>query len=135
QGWPLRNASDLDQVHAYRVFADDNTKVLGFEDLKLAFLCFEEKLVFVEALKDALHDLSVLVDEPPGSIDGDFAFSNQVTEYVIHHPLECGGRIRKPKEHDCWFKQSSVHAEGGLLLISFPDPDIVVSPTNIELCE
>ncbi len=68
-------------------------------------------------------------------IDCDLSFGNEVAEDVIHHPLEYCVRVGESKEHDGRLKQSSVHAEGGFLFVPFLDPDIVVSPMNIKLCE
>ena len=44
-------------------------------------------------------------------------------EDVVHHPLECRGRVREPKEHDGGLIQASVHnLEIGITVReSFPD--------------
>ncbi len=39
-------------------------------------------------------------DEDIVEVDGYFALGDQVSEDVVHHPLECGRRIGQPKEHD-----------------------------------
>ncbi len=56
-------------------------------------------------------------------------------EDVVHHPLERRRRIGEPKEHNGRLIQALIRAEGGLLLIPFLDPDVVVSPTNVKLRE
>lgn len=68
-------------------------------------------------------------------VDSDFALSDQVLEYVVHHPLEGGWGIGETKEHYSGFKKSTVHPERSFLLISFLDLDIVVSPANIKFGE
>ncbi len=63
------------------------------------------------------------------------AFGNEVMEDVVHYPLECGRRICEPEEHDGGLEQAKVRMECGLFFISFFDLDVVVSPTNVKLCE
>ena len=87
-------------------------------------------------LKYVVHNLSVFIkvfgkDEDVIKVDGDFAFGNQVLEDIIYHPLEGDGGVCEPKKHDSGFKESAICVEHCLLLISFPDSDIVVSPTNV----
>ncbi len=65
----------------------------------------------------------------------DLSFGNEVAEDVIHHPLKRGGRVREAKEHDGGFKQSTVGAKHCFLFVGFLDSDVVVSPTNVKLCE
>ncbi len=74
-------------------------------------------------------------DQDVVEVDGNLPFAYKVAEDVVHHPLECGGRVHEPKEHDSGLKESSVHVECGLLFVAFLDPDVVVSPMNIELGE
>ncbi|EGN98320.1 hypothetical protein SERLA73DRAFT_55819, partial [Serpula lacrymans var. lacrymans S7.3] len=42
---------------------------------------------------------------------------------------------RESEEHNQRFEQSSVSSEGGLVLISFFDSNIIISPTDIQLGE
>ncbi len=74
-------------------------------------------------------------DQDVIEVNSDLSLGDQVTEDVIHHPLERGRRIGKPEEHDGGLVQAPVCAEGGFLLVTLSDSDIVVSPTNVELCE
>ena len=39
------------------------------------------------------------------------------------------------KEHDCWLKESLRGEECSLPFISFFDPNIIVSPLDVKLCE
>ncbi len=74
-------------------------------------------------------------DQDVVEVNGHLALSDQVAEDVVHHPLECGGRIGEPEEHNGGFVQTPVRAEGGFLLVSFSDSDVVVPPTNVKLRE
>ena len=59
----------------------------------------------------------------------------QLPENLIHHPLEGRRRVAETKEHDSGLKQAPVGPEGGLPLVSFLDPHVVVSPPNVQLGE
>ncbi|KAF9795956.1 hypothetical protein IEO21_11043 [Rhodonia placenta] len=54
-------------------------------------------------------------------------------EDVIHHRLEGRGGIGEAEEHHQGFVQSSVSYKGRLPFVTGFDPDVVVSPSNIEL--
>ena len=49
--------------------------------------------------------------------------------------LQTGRSIAKTEEHDEWFKESAFRDEGCFPFISFFDPDVVVSPANVDDCE
>jgi hypothetical protein len=66
-------------------------------------------------------------------IDDNISRSNLFPEDGVHHCLEGGRGISEAKEHNQWFKKSSVSFEHGLPFIAFFHPDIVVSPLNVEL--
>ena len=52
------------------------------------------------------------------------------------HFLQEGSRgVCQAKEYYKWFKQSMVGNKGCLVLISFLDMHIVVSPSDIKFCE
>jgi hypothetical protein len=63
------------------------------------------------------------------------AFIDLFMENLVHHGLESSGRIAQAKEHDQWFETTSVGDECGFPLVTFPNPDIVVSPVYIKLGE
>ncbi|KAF9799044.1 hypothetical protein IEO21_10626 [Rhodonia placenta] len=56
-------------------------------------------------------------------------------EDVIHHRLEGGGGIGEAEEHHQGFIQFPVSHKGRLPLVTGFDPDIVISPSDIELGE
>ena len=68
-------------------------------------------------------------------IDRDMSFCDEISEYMIHHCLECGRGIGKAEEHYRRFVQTTVSSEGRFPFISFFHSDIVVSPSDIEFCE
>src|ERR1700722_13526419 len=57
------------------------------------------------------------------------------SEYLVHHCLERSGRITEAEEHDKGFKTPAIRDEGRFPFVTFLDPDIVISPANVELRE
>ena len=70
--------------------------------------------------KDVVH----VDDQPP--------FSDHVGEEVIHQRLKGGRGVTEPEEHDGGFKQSALACESGLPLVSFLDPDVVISSAEVQ---
>ena len=60
---------------------------------------------------------------------------DEVYEQVVHHGLERGGAVGETEEHDKRLEQPTVGAERRLPLIALTNPDVVVAPANVELCE
>ena len=56
-------------------------------------------------------------------------------EQMIDHCLKCHWGICKSEVHDIRFKEAVFRFERCLMLVSFFDTDIVVSPSDIELGE
>jgi len=52
---------------------------------------------------------------------------------MIHHRLECGWAVGKTEEHDKGFEQSFIGDERCFPFITFLDPDVVISPSYVEL--
>ncbi|KAF9799808.1 hypothetical protein IEO21_10504 [Rhodonia placenta] len=59
----------------------------------------------------------------------------EIMEDIVHHRLEGRGGIGEAKEHHQGFVQSPVSHEGRLPFVTGFDPDIVISPSDIELCK
>ncbi|KAF9796683.1 hypothetical protein IEO21_10969 [Rhodonia placenta] len=59
----------------------------------------------------------------------------EIMKDVIHHGLEGCGGVGEAEEHHQGFVQSPVSYEGRLPFIAGFDPDVIVSPSDIELCE
>ena len=55
-----------------------------------------------------------------------------ISKDSVHHCLESGWRICQAKEHDSRLKESLISDESGLPLVSIIDPDVIISPSNIE---
>ena len=68
-------------------------------------------------------------------VDDDLPLIDELSEDLVHRPLEGGGRVAEAEEHDSGLKQAPVGPEGGLPFISFLDPHIVVPPPNVQLGE
>ncbi|KAF9794823.1 hypothetical protein IEO21_11147 [Rhodonia placenta] len=58
-----------------------------------------------------------------------------IQEDVIHHRLEGRGGIGEAEEHHQGFIQSPVSYKGSLPFVTGFDPDVVVSPSDVELRE
>src|SRR5258707_4595189 len=68
-------------------------------------------------------------------IDNDATFCDKLSEDVIHHCLEGGGTIGQTEKHHQGFEQSLIGNESGLPFIAFLNPYVVITPSNIQLCE
>ncbi|KAG5333908.1 hypothetical protein C0989_004680, partial [Termitomyces sp. Mn162] len=75
------------------------------------------------------------IDEDVVKVHTHYTLCYEVPKDVIHHGLKGGGAIGEPKEHNKWLEQSLVGPEGGLLLISFLDVHIVVTPLDVQFSE
>jgi len=82
-----------------------------------------------------LFPVLAIEDEDVVHIDGHYPLVDEFLEYVVHHCLECGGTFHEAKEHDQRFKKASGRLKGGLPHISFFDPNVVVSPADVQLSE
>ena len=65
------------------------------------------------------------------TVDADNPFHDHVLEDVVHHCLGGGRAVHEAKEHDLWFKESMVCAEGSFPFISIADPHVVEAPVDI----
>jgi hypothetical protein len=63
------------------------------------------------------------------------ALQDKVLKDFIHHHLKCGRTVRKTKEHYQGFEQPVIHPKCALSLIALLHPNIVVAPSDIQLCE
>ncbi|KAG5723895.1 hypothetical protein E4T56_gene9823 [Termitomyces sp. T112] len=87
-------------------------------------------------IQDETGDLTVFlqhfgVDEDVIEVHAHYTLHNEVLEDVIHHGLEGGQAVGETEEHDEQLKQSPVSPEGHLLLVSFLNAHIVVTPSDI----
>ena len=57
------------------------------------------------------------------------------SKFCVNHCLECCRGICETKEHDRWFEEAFGREEGCLPFVAFSDSDIVISPSDIELCK
>jgi hypothetical protein len=74
-------------------------------------------------------------DEDVVEVNTDDSFHDEVLEDVVHHSLEGGGRISESKKHHQGFEESTICTKCCLPLITFFHPNIVVTPSYIELCK
>ncbi|KAF9800931.1 hypothetical protein IEO21_10257 [Rhodonia placenta] len=60
---------------------------------------------------------------------------DEIMKNIIHHCLEGRGGVGEADEHHQGLIQPSVGHKGRFPLVTSFDPDVVVSPPDIELCE
>ena len=75
------------------------------------------------------------MDEDIIHINRDITFVDEFVEKVVHHRLEGGGGICEAEEHDHRFEEAAIRLEHSLPLVSIAHANIVISPTDIQLCE
>jgi hypothetical protein len=68
-------------------------------------------------------------------VDREPSLGDLFSEDSVHHHLEYCGRVGEAKEHYHWFEEPFWGKEGGLPLVPWFDPDIIVPPVDIEFCE
>jgi len=82
-----------------------------------------EDCIIVDGNENIIH-----IDEEPTSIE-------LSDEDIVHHVLECGGRVAEPKENYCGLKEAIVYNKGSEWFMSFCDSDIVVPPSYVHFHE
>jgi hypothetical protein len=65
-------------------------------------------------------------------VDENATFKDFNMEDVVHHRLECAGGIGESKEHDKRFIEAMIHSESCLPLIAFLNPNIIVTPSDVQ---
>ena len=98
-----------------------------------------EEVVVAEALQNLLHLGLMFSKRAFGeyhdvvNVDDHDIF--HVGEDFVHHSLERGRGVAESEEHDCGFIGSSMADERGFPLVSLLNPNVVVSPAKVYLCE
>ncbi|KAG5350263.1 hypothetical protein C0989_011860 [Termitomyces sp. Mn162] len=75
------------------------------------------------------------IDEDVVKVYAHYTLCYEVPEDVVHYGLKGSRAIGESEEHNEQLKQSPVGPEGGLLLISFLDVHIVVTPPDVQFSE
>ncbi len=93
QLWPVHDSLDLNRVHCYMVFGDDEPKVVHLSMFEFAFLQLEEQLVGMEGLEYLSSDPPMVckgggVDKDVIHVANGFIAIDKGVEDVIHHHLE-----------------------------------------------
>src|ERR1700722_19099092 len=68
-------------------------------------------------------------------IDVKPTFIEFLPEYLVHHCLERCRGVAKAEEHNKGLKTSAIRDEGHFPFIALLDPNVVISPANVELGE
>ena len=64
----------------------------------------------------------------------DFVLLYRLSVEGVHHRLEGGWGVREAEEHDGGFVEASPRFESGLMLIPLFYSDVIVSPSDVQLC-
>src|SRR5712671_2024767 len=137
---PFGDTRNLGRVHGNRSFRNDDAEVFDRSLVERAFLGFEEEVVFLEAGEDVMGKgvkewQGGVEEENIIKVDNKMAFINKVGEDGVHKGLESRGCVTKTKGHDEWLKEAERALEGCFPFITFVDTDVIVTPTDVELCE
>jgi len=122
-------------------FQEDEAKVFNCGLLEGALLHFEVETVLMEDVEDSYYNLVMLFfglttkDKDVIHVNGHYPFVNKLFEHVLHHHLKGGRVICQAEEHNQGFKETLVHPEGSLPLVSLFNMHVIVSPTDVQFCE
>ncbi|KAF9802980.1 hypothetical protein IEO21_09762 [Rhodonia placenta] len=125
---PLIDPFQLRRIHRYLIATEHIADVVNFGNIPFTLLRLQEQIVVLKAAQNLACDLLMLL-----FVGGEDEYVIQ--EDLVHHGLESCGGIREAEEHHQGFVQSPVSYEGRLPFIAGFDPDVVVSPSDIELRE
>ncbi|KAF9798448.1 hypothetical protein IEO21_10718 [Rhodonia placenta] len=125
---PLINSFQLRGIHCYLIATEHIANVVDLGNVPFALLRLQEQIVILKAAKDLARDLIMLL-----LIGGEDEY--EIMEDVVHHRLEGRGGVGEAEEHHQGFVQSPVSHKGRLQFVTSLDPDIVISPSDIELGE
>src|ERR1700677_2121549 len=62
-------------------------------------------------------------------------FCDDVLVNLVHHRLECGGRVAKAKKHDGGLEKPITCFEGRLVFVTLFDTDVIITPTYVQFGE
>ena len=75
------------------------------------------------------------MDEDVVHVNRDVTFVDEFTEEVIHHGLEGCRGVCEAEEHDHRFEEAAIRFECSLPLVAIVHADVVIPPTDIQLCK
>ena len=71
-------------------------------------------------------------DKDVVQIDDYVSFMHKFPECFVHVTLEGCRGVGETKEHDRWLEESLISSESCLPLITFLDPDVIITPSDIK---
>ena len=118
RGWPFSNSFDFNRVHSNLAISNDNSKIFDFGFIEFTFLRFEIEFVFSETFHNFMNMFVMLFevvveDKNIVKVNENMSLRDFNMENLVHHRLKCGRGIGKAKEHNEWFKESSIGSECG----------------------
>lgn len=136
---PVEDGLDFSVVHLDTGGGDDEAEELAAVAVEFALFAFNEQPILAEAFEDLADVVVVFVgvrreDEDVVEVDDDEVVQ-EIAKDVVHESLEGGGSVGETEGHDKGFEVAVASAESGLPLVTFLDPDKVVSPAKVEFGE
>ena len=133
--------TESNEIHAYLSLSNDQAEILHCWSIEGTFGNLQGQTVFAKSLKDTPY-LIMMKNEGIAGVNAKVIhiyleplFSDHVREDMIHEGLKYGGCIAEAKEHDSGFVETEESDESCLPLVRLLDPNIVISPANVELGE
>src|SRR6202789_2752798 len=74
-------------------------------------------------------------DEYVVEVDTDDALHDEILEDVVHHGLKGRRGVRESEEHHKGFEEAAIRTKRCLPLVTFLHANIIVAPSNVELCK
>src|ERR1700677_3570307 len=141
---PIFNARNFGWVHACHPLFKDYPQVIDGRGMEHALLRFEVKVMILRDREDIFNGGNMIregggrsygnivhIDSNDGPLES--VLCDDILVYLIHHCLECCGGVAKSKKHDSGLKESISCFERCFVFIALFDPDVVVSPSYVEL--
>ncbi len=108
------------------------------------FLRFEVEIMELGDLENIMDCTVMVIEVGMGGdsdivhIDADccskgFMFENDILVDIVHHGLEHRWRVGESEIHDCGFEKSVSGFKRCFLLVSFTDPHVIISPSDVKL--
>src|SRR6266702_4749936 len=143
--WPRVNARDFYRVHSCHPLFKDYPQVIHGCGMEETFLRLKVEVMEMGHMENVRDCASMVIKIGAGGdtdvvhVDTDsgpqrFMFGDDFTVDVVHHGLEGRWRVCESEIHDCGFEKTVSGFECCLLFIAFTDADIVIPPSDIDLC-
>ena len=119
---------------------DDEPEEFNGRLLEDTLCCLKIEIVVLQALKNTSDCVTVLLhrsreDQNVVHVHDNDTFHDQVLEDLVHHCLESRRGVSETEEHDEGFEKAAIGTKRCLPLVTFLDPDVLITPADIDLRE